>query len=78
MNVIGAFILRPVGGVLFGYLGDKFGRLFALRLSIYLMAFPTTFTALLPPYSVIGVFATLLFGCYTMFTGTVLLTNIKW
>lgn len=37
----GAFLFRPVGGVLLGYLGDVYGREKALRISIFLMAFPT-------------------------------------
>ena len=56
----GAFFMRPLGGMLFGYLGDKFGRLFALRLSIFMMAFPTFLTGCLPNYDTIGMFATIL------------------
>ena len=56
----GAFLMRPLGGMLFGYLGDKFGRLFALRLSIFMMAFPTFLTGCLPTYDQIGITATLL------------------
>lgn len=37
----GAFLMRPVGGVLMGYIGDKYGRKKALVISIFLMAFPT-------------------------------------
>jgi len=37
----GAFLMRPIGGVLMGYIGDKYGSRRALTLSIFLMAFPT-------------------------------------
>src|SRR4051794_6214748 len=47
------FLMRPVGAVLFGYLGDKFGRKFSLTLSILMMAFPTAFIGLLPTYEAI-------------------------
>jgi MHS family proline/betaine transporter-like MFS transporter len=35
----GAFLFRPVGGILMGYVGDVYGRERALRASIFLMAF---------------------------------------
>jgi MFS family permease len=47
----------PVGGVLFGYFGDKYGRKNALILSIILMAVPTVSMGLLPTYDQIGLFA---------------------
>jgi len=37
----GAFVMRPIGGLLLGYLGDTVGRKKALVVSIFLMAFPT-------------------------------------
>ena len=37
----GAFVMRPVGGVLFGYIGDKYGRVYSMRLAMSLMALPT-------------------------------------
>ena len=37
----GAFIMRPIGGAVMGYIGDKFGAQRALEISVFLMAFPT-------------------------------------
>lgn len=54
------FIMRPLGGIFFGHIGDKFGRKDALLWSIYLMAIPTTLIGLLPTYAQIGWFAPLL------------------
>lgn len=48
------FIMRPLGGVIFGHIGDKIGRKNALLWSIYLMAIPTTLIGLLPTYEQIG------------------------
>lgn len=48
------FIMRPLGGVIFGHIGDKIGRKNALLWSIYLMAIPTTLIGLLPTYDQIG------------------------
>jgi MHS family proline/betaine transporter-like MFS transporter len=56
----GAYFMRPVGGMFFGYIGDKFGRKRALELSVMMMAIPTTLIGFLPTYSQIGTFAPLL------------------
>ena len=52
----GAFVMRPVGGVLFGYIGDKYGRVYSMRLAMSLMAVPTTAIAILPGYETLGPF----------------------
>ncbi len=54
------FIMRPIGAVLFGYIGDKFGRKFSLTLSILMMAIPTGCIGLLPAYNSIGIAAPVL------------------
>ncbi len=54
------FIMRPLGGLIFGHIGDKIGRKSALLWSIYLMAIPTTLIGLLPTYEQIGWLAPLL------------------
>ena len=56
----GAFLMRPVGGVFLGYLGDVYGRKQALITSIFLMAFPTFVMGCLPSYERIGYWSTLL------------------
>lgn len=55
-----AFALRPLGGVIFGMLGDKLGRKRILSLTVLLMAGSTTIIGLLPTYASIGVLAPLL------------------
>jgi MHS family proline/betaine transporter-like MFS transporter len=54
------FLMRPLGAMFFGRIGDKFGRKNALALSILLMAFPTACIGLLPTYQVIGIWAPIL------------------
>jgi MFS transporter, MHS family, proline/betaine transporter len=54
------FIARPFGGVLFGVIGDKFGRRTALVASIFMMAIPTGCIGLLPTYAQIGIWAPIL------------------
>ncbi|MDR2794416.1 MAG: MFS transporter [Holosporaceae bacterium] len=50
-------IARPIGAVIFGYIGDIFGRKKALVISIYMMAIPTAAMGLLPTYEYIGIWA---------------------
>lgn len=54
------FIMRPLGGIIFGHIGDKISRKSALLWSIYLMAIPTAFIGLLPTYEQAGWLAPLL------------------
>lgn len=51
------FVVRPLGGVLFGQIGDRMGRRVALVLGIILMAVPTASIGLLPSYDDIGIAA---------------------
>lgn len=51
------FLVRPLGGLVFGRIGDKFGRQRALTLSVIAMALPTVAIALLPTYQTIGIAA---------------------
>lgn len=50
----GAFLVRPLGGIWMGYIGDRLGRKQALILSIFLMAGPTFAMGCLPTYQQIG------------------------
>ncbi len=51
------FLVRPLGGLLFGRIGDLVGRKRALMLSVIAMAVPTVLIGLLPTYQTIGVAA---------------------
>jgi len=53
-----AFAMRPVGSLIFGYLGDKLGRVWTLRLSLFSMVIPTILFGVVPNYSTIGYWAT--------------------
>ncbi|MFP3517046.1 MFS transporter [Pseudomonas sp. SIMBA_077] len=55
-----AFAFRPLGGVVFGLLGDKIGRKRTLAMTILLMAAATTLIGVLPTYAAIGVMAPIL------------------
>lgn len=51
------FFARPLGGVMFGYLGDRFGRKRSLLATLMLMAVSTVAIGLLPTYAQAGVIA---------------------
>lgn len=51
------FLMRPVGAVLFGHIGDNWSRERALSLSVIAMAVPTFAIGVLPDYQRIGVTA---------------------
>ncbi|WP_040635105.1 MFS transporter [Mycolicibacterium phlei] len=55
-----AFFMRPLGGFVFGPLGDRIGRQRVLALVILLMSAATVLIGLLPTYATIGVAAPLL------------------
>ena len=65
-------LARPIGAVLFGYIGDKWGRKKSLLISIYLMAIPTAAMALLPTYESIGIWAGILLTLIRILQGLAL------
>ena len=55
-----SFILRPIGGIYFGKLGDKLGRKKILALTVLLMSGSTAAIGLIPTYETIGIWAPIL------------------
>lgn len=51
------FLMRPLGGWLFGYLADHFGRRLSLTLSVVFMCFGSLMIAVTPTYATIGLAA---------------------
>ncbi|AGI24944.1 hypothetical protein H681_15380 [Pseudomonas sp. ATCC 13867] len=54
------FIARPFGGMLFGHMGDRFGRKQMLVVTFVLMGVCTTLIGLIPNYDTIGIWAPIL------------------
>lgn len=54
------FVARPVGGIIIGSLGDRYGRRQMLFLTLLLMGISSTLIGLLPGYATIGVAAPVL------------------
>lgn len=51
------FLMRPIGGWIFGSIADKIGRKKAMTLSVLLMSFGSLLIALTPTYETIGILA---------------------
>ncbi|MDV7089330.1 MFS transporter [Rhodococcus opacus] len=59
-----AFVIRPIGAVVFGHIGDRWGRKRALMIAVLLMSGATAAIGVLPTYAAVGVAApTLLLVC---------------
>lgn len=54
------FVVRPLGGILFGILGDRFGRKPVLVATLLMIGISTTTIGVLPTYAQIGYWAPLL------------------
>jgi MFS transporter, MHS family, alpha-ketoglutarate permease len=63
------FIVRPIGGWLFGHMADRYGRRNALMLSVLLMCFGSLMIAVLPTYASIGLAAPALLGLARIIQG---------
>lgn len=63
------YLIRPLGGMIFGYIGDRMGRKKAMVLSILLMAIPTALIGILPTYAEIGIWAPVLLMVIRMLQG---------
>jgi len=54
------FLIRPLGGLVFGVLGDRLGRQKVLSVTIVIMALSTFCIGLIPSYATIGIWAPIL------------------
>lgn len=55
-----SFIVRPFGGIVWGYYGDRLGRKRILVITVAIMTFATFSIGLIPSYATIGIFAPIL------------------
>ncbi|MEO6020100.1 MAG: MFS transporter [Knoellia sp.] len=64
-----SFIIRPIGGLVWGHFGDRIGRRNALSLSILIMSAATFCIALIPGHDQIGILAPILLLVVRMVQG---------
>lgn len=63
------FVIRPLGAVLIGHIGDHFGRSSALTVSVAAMAIPTFLMGVLPGYDTLGLMAPILLTALRVIQG---------
>lgn len=56
----GVFLMRPSGGLVIGYVGDRHGRKRSLVRRLFLMAVPNFLMGCLPTYAQVGSWSTVL------------------
>lgn len=64
-----AFVVRPIGGMLFGVMSDKIGRKFTFMATLLIMSIATILMGLIPSYATMGIGAPILIVCLRMLQG---------
>ncbi|AOW91757.1 hypothetical protein BFN03_01110 [Rhodococcus sp. WMMA185] len=64
-----SYVVRPIGGVFFGWVGDQYGRRRALLVTVIGIGLANTAIGLLPTYAVAGVLAPILLVCIRFLQG---------
>lgn len=73
LAVFGAgFLVRPLGGIVFGHLGDLIGRKYTFLVTITMMGVATFAIALIPDYATIGIWAPILLVTMRLMQGLAL------
>ena len=65
------YLLAPLGGLIFGFIGDRYGRKRALTISIIAMALATSLISIIPGYQTIGVLAPIIITLLRIIQGMV-------
>ncbi|GAA5252657.1 MFS transporter [Candidatus Rickettsia kedanie] len=62
-----AVIVRPLGSLIFGFIGDKYGRIKSIKISMFMSSISTGLIAILPSLEMIGIFAMVILTLCRMF-----------
>lgn len=63
------YLVRPLGGIIFGHFGDRYGRKSTFTLSILMMALATTAIGCIPSYESIGIAAPIILSILRVLQG---------
>ena len=63
------YFFRPIGALLFGWIGDRIGRKSTVIITIFIMAISCFTIAILPTYEQIGITATIMLTCCRIIQG---------
>ncbi|MCZ2204042.1 MFS family transporter [Bartonella sp. A05] len=63
------FLMRPIGGWLFGRIADRYGRKLSMLISVFMMCSGSFLIAILPTYETIGITAAILLLLLRMLQG---------
>ncbi|MDR2794542.1 MAG: MFS transporter [Holosporaceae bacterium] len=64
-----SYIMRPIGAIIFGHMGDKYGRKKPMMASLFLMALATCGIGILPIYDSIGYASSIFLVIFRMLQG---------
>ncbi|MCE1238096.1 MAG: MHS family MFS transporter [Hyphomicrobiales bacterium] len=67
-----AFLIRPIGGIVFSHVGDRIGRKKTLVVTLSLMGVSTMLIGLMPTYATVGVWAPILLTALRLVQGLAL------
>ncbi len=67
-----AFLIRPIGGIVFAHIGDQIGRKKTLAVTLAIMGISTVLIGLLPTYAQIGTWAPVLLTILRLMQGLAL------
>ncbi|MBK2125931.1 MFS transporter [Fangia hongkongensis] len=63
------FLMRPLGAIVFGYFGDKYGRQKTVSIAVILIGLPTVVMGIMPTYHQIGIIAPIILILVRMLQG---------
>ena len=63
------YLLRPFGAIIFGYIGDRFGRKIVVVLTTFIMSASCVFMSMMPTYAQIGILASIVVTIIRMVQG---------
>lgn len=64
-----SYIFRPIAAIVFGYIGDKYGRKYIIRITLFMMGLSCFGIFMLPTYDDIGVWASVMITLFRAMQG---------